>query len=196
MANARQRLSPNPRRGRDGKTIRQESVKNQSSRTRGLKRGGSPGRKKDVPNKVTREVKALAASITERSSRPSDDPSPRAAWAPRSRCDGDALPLRLWQTQTDRRVGRRTRAPADPQHGGSTGHTSRSNINRPGSFALWSRYSKLLNQVVSKSLIRPASTNRFQLRVPLAVALWAISSKTLHLTCGRRGRVAIDRHGR
>jgi len=65
MANPRQQLHPNLRRGRDGKTIRQESVKTASSRTRGLKRGGSLGRKKGVQNKVTREVKALAASITE-----------------------------------------------------------------------------------------------------------------------------------
>ena len=38
----------------------------------------------------------------------------------------------------------------------STGHTSRSNINRLRSFAPWSRYSTLLNQVVSQSLTRPA----------------------------------------
>jgi hypothetical protein len=39
--------------------------------------------------------------------------------------------------------------------GGSTGHTPFSRVNRPHSFAPWSRYSKLLNQVVSKSLTRP-----------------------------------------
>ena len=59
----RQRLHPNLRRGR-GPTDK-ESVKSPSSRTRGLKRGGSPGRKKGVPNKVTREVQALAQSIVE-----------------------------------------------------------------------------------------------------------------------------------
>ena len=65
MANPRQRLYPNLRRGRDGKTIRQESVKNPSSRTRGLKRGGSPGRPKGVLNKVTREVKAFSQGVLE-----------------------------------------------------------------------------------------------------------------------------------
>src|SRR5260221_295025 len=59
----RQRLHPNLRRGR-GPTDK-ESVKSPSSRTRGLKRGGSPGRKKGVPNKVTREVQALAQGIVE-----------------------------------------------------------------------------------------------------------------------------------
>ena len=65
MANPRQWLYPNLRRGRDGKTIRQESVKDPSTRTRGLKRGGSPGRPKGVQNKVTREVQALAQGIIE-----------------------------------------------------------------------------------------------------------------------------------
>src|SRR5713101_2004871 len=44
------------------------------------------------------------------------------------------------------------------RRGGSTGHTSCSNVNRPRSFAPWSRYSKSLNQVVSKSLTRPDLT--------------------------------------
>src|SRR5713226_1737686 len=48
--------------------------------------------------------------------------------------------------------------------GGSTGHTSCSNVNRPRSFAPWSRYSKSLNQVVSKSLTRPDS------RIPVGLA--------------------------
>ena len=40
-----------------------ESVKNPSSGTRGLRRGGSPGRPKGVQNKVTREVREFAQRI-------------------------------------------------------------------------------------------------------------------------------------
>jgi hypothetical protein len=34
------------------------------SRTWGLKRGGSPGRRKGIPNRVTQEIKQLAAALT------------------------------------------------------------------------------------------------------------------------------------
>jgi hypothetical protein len=37
------------------------------------------------------------------------------------------------------------------------------------------------------------STSRFQLRVLLALALWAIRSKKLHETYSRRGGVALNR---
>jgi hypothetical protein len=36
----------------------------QGRRTWGLKRGGSPGRRKGIPNRTTREIKQLAAALT------------------------------------------------------------------------------------------------------------------------------------
>jgi hypothetical protein len=46
---------------RHGKRIREKSVRN----TKGLKRGGSPGRKKGTPNTVTTEAKAAAARLVD-----------------------------------------------------------------------------------------------------------------------------------
>jgi len=51
----------------DGKTVRPQSVRN----TSGLRRGGSPGRPKGVPNKVTTEARAACTQLV-------DDPVYRA----------------------------------------------------------------------------------------------------------------------
>jgi len=46
--------------------MQKQSVENPSlARTRGLKRGGSPGRPKGVPNKATVEAKAAATLIVD-----------------------------------------------------------------------------------------------------------------------------------
>lgn len=64
MTEKRQRKFPNLRAGRgDEAMTERKSVKYPSSRTAGLKRGGSPGRPKGVPNRATREAKELAAYI-------------------------------------------------------------------------------------------------------------------------------------
>lgn len=47
------------------KVAGKQPVKYPSGRTRGLKRGGGPGRKKGVPNKVTIEAKLAAAGLVD-----------------------------------------------------------------------------------------------------------------------------------
>ena len=62
-AEKRQKRFPNLRAG--SRRTEKQSGKKPARDTSGLKRGGSPGRPRGVPNKATREVKILAQSILE-----------------------------------------------------------------------------------------------------------------------------------
>jgi hypothetical protein len=64
------------------------------SRTWGLKRGGSPGRRKGIPNRATQEIKELAAALT------TGDARYLAALRARLRAGkADRLEVLLWQYQ-------------------------------------------------------------------------------------------------
>lgn len=69
-----------------------QSVKYPSSRTHGLKRGGSPGRPKGTPNKATAEAKEAAARIV-------DDPVYQRNLLTRARAGNlaPAVEMMLWQ---------------------------------------------------------------------------------------------------
>jgi hypothetical protein len=83
----------------DRKSIRREAPTTTKpnyppSRTWGLKRGGSPGRRKGVPNRATQEIKQLAAALTT-----GDDRYMEALRARLRAGKAERIEVLLWQYQ-------------------------------------------------------------------------------------------------